>query len=881
MFKNKNKSVIYISTAVLAMSLAGCFPDPKPDPDPDPEPETGGFDPADKGWSLVFEDNFDGSVIDTSKWAHEVNCWGGGNAEEQCYVDDRNNSFVEDGILHVKAIRGDHTGPVMNPDHPDYDPQNLATKPFSSARMRSVDPMAAIEGQDQDFFIKNDWKYGRFEIRAKLPSGQGTWPAIWMLPTDWEFGGWAMSGEIDIMEAVNLKADYVNEETGETLPENRVHGTLHHGRAWPGNVYSGVEYDFGDPAVNPADDFHVYSVEWEEGEVRWFIDNEHFASQTKEGWYTHYTDENGVWRSSGDSAAPFDQNFHLIMNLAIGGAWAANVNEKGVDADLNEAEMLVDYVRVYQCASDATGLACGVKGEDGSFTLEEGVEEPVLPVAADFSADTLHIFNGQVAGDWQMAKWDDADQGDEYEIVDGYIDLKFSNTGVMYLLSDQSKLDDFTAYGGGEYSFSMRWVEGTATGLKVGFSDNKDAFAHMVVDQQYFGVQGSEEWTTVTVSTADMLTAAPGFDLTSVTIAGKFEQVGGTDLHVQIKDLQMTKGDYIPEEPEGFGTELTLSSDTVAAGFDALLYHGYNEASTDTMTVIDGVINGTHAGGGNISIGSTAGALDMSVFENGEMHFDLRIVDMGSASDVLIKMGSGDWPSLGDVILSETNTGLPVDSQWHSFNVSIADFVANGNRIDTNGVLDLTAVTTPFVVEAYDGGDLQVEVRNVSFSRPLVLLSDAVSDGFVANLYHGYNEGSTDTMTVTGGVINGTHVGGGNVSLASTAGALDMTGYESGEMHFDLRVVDLGTVADILIKMGSGDWPSLGDVALSETNTGLPDDSDWYSFSVPVADFVANGNRIDTNGTLDISGVNTPFVVEAYEGGNLQVEFRNVSFTKN
>ncbi|WP_196161704.1 family 16 glycosylhydrolase [Reinekea sp. G2M2-21] len=891
MKKISTKTTSLFAVTLAALLVTGCLEEKPKDDDNndngDPNTEEPDFY-EEKGWHLVFADEFEGTVIDDSKWAFEVNCWGGGNNEKQCYVDGPDNAFVEDGKLHIKAIRGEHTGAVHNPDSAEYDPAETQTQPFTSARLRSVAPNAYVEGEDTSFSFKNDWKYGRFEIRAKLPSGQGTWPAVWMLPTDWEFGGWAMSGEIDIVEAVNLKADRDlsaedNDETG-VIPENRVHGTLHYGRAWPGNVYTGVEYDFGDVTVNPADGFHTYAVEWEEGAIRWFVDDIHVSTQTQEGWYTHYQDESGVWQTSGTTAAPFNQKFHLIMNLAMGGAWAGNVNEGGIDDSISEAEMVVDYVRVYQCEDDASGVTCGTKGAEGTYTLQSGVVEPMLPVAADFTADPLVIFSDLLVGDWQMAKWDDADGGDEYSVVeptdssDGYIDLEFSNTGVMYLYSNEGKLDDFSNYAG-DYSFKIRWVDGTATGLKVGISDDKGNFAHIVLDQQYFGVSGSDQWTSVTIPMTDMITNAPALDLSRINIAGKFEQVGGTDLHVQIKDIVVSKGTYVPVEPEGYGYQVVLSEADIAEGFTADLYHGYLEAATDTISVESGVINGTHVGGGNISLKSTSGALDLSDFVEGSLNFDLRIVDMGTATDVLIKMDTGTWPNVGDVALSETATGLPVDSNWASFSIDVADFIANDNRLDGSGVFDITTVLAPIVVEAFGGGDLQVEIRNVNLTRPLIMSSDSIAEGFTADLYHGYLESSTDTISVVDGVINGTHVGGGNISLKSTSGALDLTDFSTGSLNFDLRIIDMGTATDVLIKMDTGTWPNVGDVALSETTTGLPTDSNWAAFSIDVADFIANNNRLDGSGVFDVSNVLAPIVVEAFGGGDIQVEIRNVNLS--
>ena len=274
---------------------------------------TGGSSPTDgetheerlakAGWKMVWADEFDGPAIDSANWTHEVNCWGGGNNEQQCYVDDAKNSFIQDGMLHIVALADNPTG------------SEGESMPHSSARLVSRD--------------KADFKYGRFEARIKLPVGQGLWPAFWMLPSDDQYGGWAASGEIDIMEAVNLSPS-----------ANLVHGTLHYGGSWPMNTYTGEAYE---PPAYAGATFYKYAVEWEEGAIHWFVDDVHYSTQTE--WYT----------LNSDFPAPFDQKFFLILNVAVGGNWPGSPNA----ATSFPQEMVVDYVRAYECSQDtATGQGC-------------------------------------------------------------------------------------------------------------------------------------------------------------------------------------------------------------------------------------------------------------------------------------------------------------------------------------------------------------------------------------------------------------------------------------------------------------------------------------------------------------------------------------------
>ncbi|WP_049757913.1 carbohydrate binding domain-containing protein [Colwellia psychrerythraea] len=299
-------------------------------------------------WSMVWNDEFDGSDIDLSKWEHEVNCSGGGNNEKQCYTSNPENSFVENGALKIVAK-----------------PESGQALPYSSARLRTK--------------YKGDWKYGRVEVRAKPPRGQGSFPAIWMLPTEDVYGGWPHSGEIDIFESVNLKT--IN---NQGIEEAGVHGNLWYGRSWPNQSNSGAHFSLPGEA-NPADGFHIYAIEWEEGEIRWYVDGYLYQTQLRSqvnidsdgdangllhrGWFADYENE-FHWDNS-----PFNQDFHLILNFAVGGSWSENVNNGGIDASAFNADNAFefDYVRVYECSVDPiTGQGCASVRDGYLDPISEG-----------------------------------------------------------------------------------------------------------------------------------------------------------------------------------------------------------------------------------------------------------------------------------------------------------------------------------------------------------------------------------------------------------------------------------------------------------------------------------------------------------------------------
>lgn len=289
--------------------------------------EDGSGPAALEGWELVWSDEFDGTAIDRSKWDFDVDCWGGGNSEKQCYTDREANASVADGKLLITARKEEFSGPALPPRMRAEagDPDAQATQPFTSARMVTRGKAA--------------WKYGRIAVRAKLPQGQGTWPAIWMLPEDNAYGGWALSGEIDIMEAVNLGVACAACPGGR---ESTILGTLHFGGRWPGNALHSEEIAY--PAV--LEGFHTFEVMWEPGRMVWSVDGRKFAEKTEDDWYTD---------ADASVEAPFDKPFHLILNLAIGGGLPEERGLGGVSEEGFPKRMEVDWVRVWKCAPEATG----------------------------------------------------------------------------------------------------------------------------------------------------------------------------------------------------------------------------------------------------------------------------------------------------------------------------------------------------------------------------------------------------------------------------------------------------------------------------------------------------------------------------------------------
>ena len=254
-------------------------------------------------WEEVWNEEFDGESLDESKW--NILRWRPGwvNNELQAYTDRDTNVFIDNGNLVLQGLiepgyyGTDYTGTEYNAD-------------YTSGRINTDD--------------KFQWTYGRFDIRAKLPKGRGSWPAIWMLGENISTVGWPNCGEIDIMEHVGFE-------------DGVIHGSIHtedynHGF---NTQRSGTTF------VNTAtDSFHIYSLEWSPTYLRYLIDNE--------SYFFVYND------SDGDVAKwPFNEPQYIILNLAIGGDWGGI---QGIDPTVFPMRMLVDYVRVYERSENSNDV---------------------------------------------------------------------------------------------------------------------------------------------------------------------------------------------------------------------------------------------------------------------------------------------------------------------------------------------------------------------------------------------------------------------------------------------------------------------------------------------------------------------------------------------
>lgn len=234
-------------------------------------------------WNLIFEDRFEtDGAPDAGKWSFA----GRGSADWKCYcTDSPETTFVEGGVLHLKALPN--------------------TQLSDTVRYQT----GCIQTKDNFSF-----KYGKVEVKAKLSRGKGSWPAIWLMPQESKYGGWPKSGEIDMMEHLNF----------DTIVYQTLHSHHITELGQKDNPPYSITHGFD------VDEFNIYGLEWYEDRLEFFVNG------TKTFIYPKL-------ENADDQQWPFDQEFYLILNQALGGAWVGEIHEEDLPV-----QMMVDWVRVYQ-----------------------------------------------------------------------------------------------------------------------------------------------------------------------------------------------------------------------------------------------------------------------------------------------------------------------------------------------------------------------------------------------------------------------------------------------------------------------------------------------------------------------------------------------------
>ena len=526
-------------------------------------------DTTDQWGSPIWSDEFNGNELDSSKWDHQIGLGteytdtGWGNSEEQYYTDSTENSYVEGGKLTIKAIKDEELG-------------------YTSARIRSTNAETGKKGSTyNDSWALYNNAYGKIEAKIKLPAGKGIWPAFWMLPENSMYGTWAASGEIDIMEAKGR------------LP-GEVVGTIHYGGAWPNNTSTGKTYYFDDSTF---EEYHIYGIEWDPDEIRWYVDGELYS--TLNNWYAEAGEEGNF-----PYPAPFDEEFHLLFNMAVGGTFDSEVSSAEVEVDENGVCMDIDYVRWYQREGgyDNWEIEQPETEKDTSETATEllALADEVGNYIKDTDFSEMDTTPKTTDGSWTIARGNwiallipgngNGDAAWSKTTIDekNYLKVQVKNVGSKVYSSQM--IQYFPAVKGYSYEISYK-----------AYTDSADTKSDINLK---IGGDGDNDWSTYSGNYTDALSTTPTTYKHSFTMSGatdptaRFEfnlatsagTVYITDVAVKILEngISEDEGQDDAKEPLSDGNHIYNGEFNI--GSDGLLYWhwGTNDEANIVKSTIDG-----------------------------------------------------------------------------------------------------------------------------------------------------------------------------------------------------------------------------------------------------------------------------------------------------
>jgi beta-glucanase (GH16 family) len=870
-----SRATRWLLSGVVVLGLAACGGSEPGVPD-------GDFVAPVVEFQVVFEDDFEGTELDTSKWSVDEgdgcpDLCGWGNNESQIYSAD--NITVANGVLQIEG-------------------RQEADGSYTSGRINTKG--------------KFDFRYGRVEVSARLPEGQGAWPAAWLLHSDPDvYGPWPASGEIDIVEGFNLGVN------GNTETKH----TTHYGIPTP--PFTGTTSAF-DNGVSPAMGFREYAIEWERDRIRFFVDGEHFQTQNSDNWYAYFPadDEEGFYDELGAFKqglrdAPFDQLFHLIINFAIGG------NPVGApDPAAFPQVMEIDYVRVYECvnANPETGRGCGTGSPD------------VVPLE-DNDGNALEALNTDQPYVEELVLYDDGPETIEVDIAGDIASnaisavVGFDNNGATTVINEPNTVDpedaentlwrvaisggtgnvlltgedqtaseildtgfDFSGFrrplGGdpyGEVAFEMEIVSmSPGAQLFVKLDSGFPNVGEFLLPEDELAPPGERR--TYSVKFDDLL-ANPGFvdccggtgvDLENVRNPFVFEVQGG-DAEVLIDNVRVTNACKVVGAC-GAGLKLAGIPDLVvyddAVNFDIFdrgivasdggsgfvdYTDGTNPANKVNWAevaaddpargqVIEVTFNDSNVFG--VWFIGSSGGVDISAYAAGAIQFDIKVLDYGTNTTGMTFKVDCFFPCTS----GDKNLGVIADGEWETVTFPISQLL----NPDPNLGLDLENVNTGIVVfpTSPQTGGITFRVDNiryiadsdviplsqvdlpVTFEDPTVDYSFGDFNGAVTSLVVDPTDANNTVASTTKGAGAATFAG----TVIGAGGFANPIPFAAGDTTLSVEVYSPRSGVPVLMKVENADGSLGAEVLL---NTTLANQWETLSFDMSTSGNTALDLNVD------------------------------------
>jgi len=669
-------------------------------------------------WKINWSDEFDADLLDSSKWSYMIGSGteyagdGWGNNEQEYYTNGE-NAEVSEGNLKITAKK------LSDAEKALYGGKN-----YTSTRLWTMDDSSNPGGSKTTKFAK---KYGRIEARVKItsdaPDGNSTglWPAFWMMPSEDVYGTWAASGEIDIMEIRGREPGSVD-------------GTIHFGSMWPNNKSKGGTYNSANQLTTydtnfTTTEYHTYAIEWLPGEICWYIDDMLYYKTSD--WYS--TSSNNA--TDFTYPAPFNQNFYILLNLAVGG----NYDGGALSDSWNNAEMDVDYVRVYD-------LIDPTSGDIADYSLmEDQAIKPVDQADDTLVSGTINVTN-YVASDLSGIKATTAYPTETEN--SWYLATMLGGTATTNMVGDALKVD-VTAPGSQNYSVQLIHNVPLTKGYRYVLTFDAKADGNKTLTAKYGNNAGYPAYSdSYPVDlTADWKSYNYTFDMTNKTDAtGRIElNLGLTSGACNFKNFSVICTGLTPTIGEDDSKEPLANGNQVYNGtFDQGTgrYYYWHAASGSSISV-DKANYELMVVGTSDSSNVYQKGMNLLGGESYQVSFDAKSI---TSDDISVKLVSSDHATT--YVEKTIHIGNSYTTDPYSFN-----FVLDPGETDTQGVLEI--VTGNKIVYLDNISMIRTSNNNVDWSNvdfwPL----------YNGNFYNGDDswniwseKAGSQSHTVTNGVLN-------------------------------------------------------------------------------------------------------------------------------
>lgn len=777
-----------LCSAIFAIGLIGCGGN-------NDDPAEGGNQPTNvltpKGWELVWSDEFDGDALDGSKWniqtgdgtAEGIPGWG--NNELQSYQ--ANNVSVGGGNLTITARQ-----------------ETVGSHQYTSARINTDE--------------KLDVRYGRIEANIHAAGGQGLWSAFWMLPTNSAYGTWAAGGEVDIMEVFSRD------------PVPFTQAALHYGMAWPLNTYTYQKYE----GIDPADGFHVYAVEWDAAEIRWFVDGVHYFTVKSTTYWNYFLNADTNAHEHGSDSAPFDQPFHLLLNVAVGG----NLPGAPVPSSF-PGEMRVDYVRVYKCnINETTGEGCAGFTDYTSPTVIPPLPSKVFTASYDLYTDSpgpLTFENTEDIVALTIGVYDangafalsEVDSGGDRGTV---LEINTSGGGNFNIFPASQARQ--TLYGMGSASDGANYAGEVSFDLFV-FSEGTDpASAVQVKLDSGFPDLGfveipiadlpTDAWTRVTVQISDIAHNPGHFgggpvDLANVLSLFVLEPTGAARMQVDNIRLSCAHvnandcGIAPPAPPPPPSTDpQPVYIDGVDPAWDGGIaaadsgtgWANYYDGSTANKVQWDEIDAADPARGKVIEVRFSDSAefgvwfiesslgVDLAAYASGSVSFDIKVDDYGANEDGMTMKIDCFFPCTS----GDQGIGKVGDGAWETVEIPMARLLGGGLNLATVNTGIVIFPTDQSVSQTFHIDNVQwlpgEEVITPPSAGQVTLYDDGLAEGWVLwDCCGGATFGEVEDDADRGNVVELAFGAGGTVTGFQAAAGVDASHLADGKLVFDFKEV--------------------------------------------------------------------------------------------